>query len=49
LLAEAANYYKAIYGDAELRNELCLVRTNAWQYGHAEYGNTLNTRLPSLQ
>ena len=48
MLAEATNYYKAIYGDAELRNELCLVRTNAWQYGHARYGNNLNPR-PSLQ
>lgn len=48
MLAEAANYCKAIYGDAELRNELCLVRTNAWQYEYARYGNTLNPR-PSLQ
>jgi hypothetical protein len=49
LLSEAANYYKAIYGDAELRNEHCLVRTNAWQYGRAKYGNTLNTCLLALQ
>jgi hypothetical protein len=27
---------------------LCLISTNAWQYGHDRYGNTLNPR-PSLQ
>jgi hypothetical protein len=45
LPSEAADYYKAIYGDPELRNELCLVRTNAYHGGHDSYGNKKRVRL----
>ena len=42
---EAADYYKVIYGDIELRNELCFVRTNAYHSTHDKYGNEKRVRM----
>jgi hypothetical protein len=45
LPSEAADYYKAILGDVELRNEICFVRTNAYRSAHDKYGNEKRVRL----
>ena len=45
LPSEAADYYKAIFGDVELRNEICFVRTNAYHSAHDKYGNEKQVRL----
>jgi hypothetical protein len=45
LPSEAADYYKAIFGDVELRHEICFVRTNAYRSAHDKYGNEKRVRL----
>jgi hypothetical protein len=45
LPSEAANYYRVIYGDIELRHELCFLRTNAYRSAHDKYGNPQRVRM----
>jgi len=40
-----ADYYRVIYGDVELRHELCFVRTNAYRSTHDKYGNERRVRM----
>jgi hypothetical protein len=42
---EAADYHKAIYGDQELRHQICLVRTYAYGSTSDAYGNKKNVLL----
>jgi hypothetical protein len=45
LPSEAANYYRIIYSDVELRHELCFLRTNAYRSAHDKYGNDMRVRM----
>jgi hypothetical protein len=42
---EAADYYEAIYGDPELRHQICLVQTYAYGSTSNAYGNKKNVLL----